>query len=494
MRWRSGRIGRRQPARSVALVLLCWLPAAGCAIAPGAGSPPTDSGDSRLADTPLPASDTPPADGASPDGLVSGSGEWVPGTGVRQSTGSRAPGTGELYWPDRRDYAAFQSAYPDLLEPNYLPFMVHRLPGNSVTGDDLVFCRWPAERMPLRVYIRPPIIPESLQDEFRPVLPGRFVEAVAGVLEVWEAELEGLVRFQRVAEADDADLEVRIRGETAPIREEREVLGTTTALLEACQAEGWDLDSQRLVVRFAVPELELFVADRHGLLMPKQVARVALHELGHALGMFGHSPIASDLMYRVVHDRPGAESLSRQDVNSFVSLYSLPNGSHYAQVPPGGLPERPPPMPPSGEPSLAGAPHVDVRFGFQLRVPHGWLRVETAHGLFTANGPLWDYDASIELAVWRATTLEDFLDRFSDQLLRGAWLRRRVPLVVNGRRALRIEFEDESGARAEELTLVELADARVLMIHSQCPESAGAAWLPWFRASLASLEIWTDTQ
>ena len=40
-----------------------------------------------------------------------------------------------LYQPDRRDYAAFKAAFPDLLEPNYLPFMVHRVPGDGPDGD-----------------------------------------------------------------------------------------------------------------------------------------------------------------------------------------------------------------------------------------------------------------------------------------------------------------------------------------------------------------------
>ncbi|MCP4895679.1 MAG: hypothetical protein GY906_01790, partial [bacterium] len=74
-----------------------------------------------------------------------------------------------VYHPDRRDYFAFREAYPDLLEPNYLPFMVHRLPGDSAAGDALVFCRWPDASMPLAVYVEPPSIPSQLQNEFSPV-------------------------------------------------------------------------------------------------------------------------------------------------------------------------------------------------------------------------------------------------------------------------------------------------------------------------------------
>ena len=98
---------------------------------------------------------------------------------------------------------------------------------------------------------------------------------------------------------------------------------TTTPLRGACRVEGGD-PSRRLDVRFSVGELRVRVADQYGLLLPDQVERIALHELGHALGMRGHSPIPADLMYPVVRDRLPRGELGTEDVNSFLSLYSLP--------------------------------------------------------------------------------------------------------------------------------------------------------------------------
>ena len=57
--------------------------------------------------------------------------------------GTLAPGEGRAseraYEPDRREYLAFREGWPDLIEPNYLPFMVHRFEGDAARGDVLVF-------------------------------------------------------------------------------------------------------------------------------------------------------------------------------------------------------------------------------------------------------------------------------------------------------------------------------------------------------------------
>jgi predicted Zn-dependent protease len=45
---------------------------------------------------------------------------------------------------------------------------------------------------------------------------------------------------------------------------------------------------------------------------------IATHELGHALGMLGHSPKESDMMYTVTDEH---SRLSQRDINTVTRLY-----------------------------------------------------------------------------------------------------------------------------------------------------------------------------
>jgi hypothetical protein len=391
------------------------------------------------------------------------------------------------YVPDRYDYAAFRAAWPDLHEPNYLPFMSHRVPRSDGLPDALVFCRWDDSDMPLPVYVAPPVIPAALEDEFELSEPAGYVAAVERALALWEREMEGLVRFRRVDDPADARIAIALRGEVAPIDDERQVLGSTR-LAHACVSLGLDPDAERLRVRFEAGPLSIYVADEHGLLSEDQVEWIALHEIGHALGMRAHSPIPADLMYEVVRDRVLVrEGLSVEDTNSFVSLYSLPNGTLYADA--DTAQEHGDAPPPSGPPMLALAPHVDSRLGFRVKLPYGWMRVETAQGVAAVDGVTWDYSASYQVVVSGQPSLDAYLERY------GAWyagrgrLLRGEELIVNGRPALQGVLVRAESDRVEELTLIESGDGRVVVVTAECVAEHYARYAPWFDAVLASLEI-----
>jgi len=300
------------------------------------------------------------------------------------------------------------------------------------------------------------------------------------------------VTFERVDDPEAARLRVTLVGREAPVADAgRRRLGAAEKLAGACRTRGWDPEAERLRVRFDMPEVEVHLADATGLLPPAIVHRLVVHELGHALGMRGHSPSPGDVMYAELSSARRRDELSIQDVNSFVALYSVPNGAHFVDAPPpGGPPPRSPPTPPGGGPDVAKSPYVGVRQGFEISVPVSWVRIEEPHGVFFSDGPTWDHDASLRIFVWPADTVEDFLACCTRDLLAGAWYRESAALVVGGRRARSLVVEDPAGERVREILFVELGDGRVMMVVCESPVGFAKAWRPWFDEMLGTLEVW----
>src|SRR5262249_4753645 len=133
--------------------------------------------------------------------------------------------------------------------------------------------------------------------------------------------------------ADTAALQIRLLGERAPEPTEDVRVYGAANVGDSCRVVGGDPES-KLEVRYQVRDVRLYVADEHGLLLPDQVEGLARPEIGHALGMRGHSPIPADLMFEEADDRRDRErereGFGIPDVNSFVSLYKLPSGTVYA--------------------------------------------------------------------------------------------------------------------------------------------------------------------
>jgi hypothetical protein len=395
-------------------------------------------------------------------------------------------GAGPPYEPTRADYAAFRAQHPQPIEPNYLPFMLHRV---KLDGHELlVVCRWADDRSPLPVYVETPRIPDALQDEFHPKSPAAYLKAARRALAEWQRDLEGLVRFRLADAAREAALRIRLIGEVAPRPDTSiKVLGATS-MRDACRAVGGDPAADRIDVRFEVPEVRVYLADEFGLLNPSQIERVVLHELGHALGMYGHSRRATDLMHASLREIPAVENLSRQDVNSFVTLYQIPNGTVYKRAP--WVRSQPPASAPAPRaPELAIAPHVDARHGFELRPPAGWMRVEMPSGMVALDGVSWDFDATFQVIVRNYPTIESYLERHGPAHLGDAWVVDREESRIAGHRALRLALRRPRGALAEDLTLIEVGDGRLFILSADCASDAYASYRPWFDAVIASLEI-----
>lgn len=405
------------------------------------------------------------------------------------SDASRSPESLSPLPPDRGEYARFRALHPALREPNYLPFLVHRLRTPGADEDLLITCRWPDERFPLAVAIEPPEIASGVADDERPTPPAVYVQAVEKALARWEQELGPPLRFRRAAAGETPDVAIQLIGEVAPTPEDgKQVLGMTP-LSDACQVRGGDPASGRVDAELRGPRVKIYVADEYGLLTPEQVETVAAHELGHALGGRSHSPLPADLMHEVARDRLGARRLSPADVNSFSALYALPSGTVYARRKPGQDPPRVATVPAAGPVRLAEKPWEDAQHGLAIRLPEGWTAIPIEHGIAVVDGLAWDYDASLQLIVVSVDGIGAYLDQFAEVHFRKGPLLGRRDLELGGRRALRFAVGVEENDTVEEVTLVELGKGRLLLAIGEAPAEAYDAYRPWLQAPLDSIVL-----
>lgn len=384
-----------------------------------------------------------------------------------------------VYRHSRYDYWAFRARAGRLLEPNYLPHVTHweEVPG---VGPALVLCRWPDDAFPLRYFVEPPVIPPELQDEFRPRDPGDYAEAVEKAFRRWQQAIGRPVRFRRVDDPEAAVLRVRIEAEmrSAP---EGLVGGTASPGADHCRVVGTATDADRAPIEFGIHRITLLIVDSVGLLTPRQVERLALHEIGHALGASGqHSPLGGDVMFRISDDSR-IEALSEHDRNTFRSLYRSPPGTIYAR-----LAERhaqPMPEAQRGPPRLDRAIR-DARFDFEVQLPLGWQRVRTPRGWIAVDGVTWDYDASLQLIAVRGT-LDDLAARQIQRARARSQLARNDVIELDGQPVAHVVVE--VGEVIEETWLLEWGNGFVLLLVADCRADTHSVYQGWFRTVLLSL-------
>lgn len=162
--------------------------------------------------------------------------------------------------------------------------------------------RWPARRMPIKVFIKP-------GDNVAGYSPNYF-EILKKSFQTWESSSTGLVQFLFVNETSKADIDcswtnnphhlanAAEAGEARLLKDKDGIVKATIVLLTSPLSPDLPLTNNRVEVN-------------------------CLHEVGHALGMAGHTTNPGDIMFYSgsMVDKP--KTLSERDCNTLVRLYSM---------------------------------------------------------------------------------------------------------------------------------------------------------------------------
>ncbi len=167
--------------------------------------------------------------------------------------------------------------------------------------------RWPDGAMPIKVYVAPFKWYEKSKQQESFVYNKMVLEA----LNLWSNISNGGIQFQLVQTVSQSQIDINWR------RVDRKSLGHCEYLINQASA-------------MYSCEIKIGISD--GLIHAQyndfgEVEHTIIHELGHALGLIGHSKGSEDIMY--VPHQYGVTGLSKRDIETVRWLYKLPVGFSY---------------------------------------------------------------------------------------------------------------------------------------------------------------------
>ena len=155
---------------------------------------------------------------------------------------------------------------------------------------------------PISVHIEDPPVPEELQDAY--------VGNVRHALDQWARCSEERLRFE-LSDSENAD--IRISWTDEPLVGEGDPLGEASLV----RFDSGDFHVEMAILLQGRPSLKASVH--------RELKVVLLHELGHAIGLWGHSQDPNDIMHR------GSIAIypTRRDKNTLLKLLSTPTDSPF---------------------------------------------------------------------------------------------------------------------------------------------------------------------
>ena len=161
------------------------------------------------------------------------------------------------------------------------------------------------QNMPISVYISPPPVARELQNAY--------INDVEYALDQWAGCSEGQLQF-KIVDSEKAYIRLYWGGES--------LSGEADPLGEASLVR---FDSGSFYVKISI-----VLKERPSLnaIIHRNLRVVLMHEIGHAIGLWGHSPDPNDIMY------PQSKAFypTRRDKNTLLKLLSTPLDTAFHQV------------------------------------------------------------------------------------------------------------------------------------------------------------------
>ena len=161
---------------------------------------------------------------------------------------------------------------------------------------------WPSRSMPLNVYIH--------GGEGAAGFQARYIDILKRAFDEWSRASEGRVRFHLTDRIRDAHIECLWTSDPSQLRNRSEGGETRVYFRE----NSGIYDAQIFILTVPIT--------RSSVVTDRSIHFIALHEIGHALGMMGHSSDPHDIMYFSMPVADKAHELSARDKKTLLRLYS----------------------------------------------------------------------------------------------------------------------------------------------------------------------------